>query len=354
MKFNFFKKIEYEDVAQRIFRLLVFLIVAFYLWSITFLPEENDEYFEVNLAKKFDYEISEEDILYTGDFELIESDNVMKPVTLPFKVIVPPNEKVSVRSILPDDYSEDYIVIRSSQENLTIFIDGKARDIYNTEHSRPFGSQTTSRYVFCRTSGSDAGKELRITVSSPSEDYSCRVNEVYSGDRFIIWKYFFQQSMINIILGFIVIAIGLFVIAIGLSVSVMMKLKTGLENAGWCILFVGTWVICESKIRQLLTPNASSLSNICFIVIMLGAIPMLLYMNYLQGKRYAIIYRTIMTVAFINVIAQITLQFFSVFNFLDMIYVSHIIFFISIIAGISLICIDAKNGLATEYRSMVV
>lgn len=354
MKSNFFKKIEYEDVAQRIFRVIVLLMAVFYLWSITFLPEENDEYFEVNLAKKFDYEIAEEDVLYTGNFELIKADNVMEPVTLPFKVIVPPNEKVSVRSILPDDYDDDYIVIRSSQENLTIFIDGTARVIYNTEHSRPFGSQTTSRYVFCRTSDKDAGKELRITVSSPSEDYSCRVNEVYSGDRFIIWKYFFQQSMPNIILGFIVIAIGLFVIAIGLSVSVLMKIKTGLENAGWCILFVGIWVIGESKIRQLLTPNASSLSNICFIVIMFGAIPMLLYMNYLQGKRYAVIYRTITTIAFINIIAQVTLQFLDVFNFLDMLYVSHIIFFISIFVGISLIYIDAKKGLAADYKSMVV
>lgn len=354
MKPKFFKKIEYEGVAQRIFRVMVILMAGFYLWSITLLPEENDEYFEVNLAKKFDYEIAEEDILYTGDFELIKADNVVEPVTLPFKIIVPPNEKVSVRSILPDDYSDDYIVIRSSQENLTIFIDGTARVIYNTEHSRPFGSQTTSRYVFCRMSANDAGKELRITVSSPAEDYSCRVNEVYSGDRFIIWKYLFQQSMSNIILGFIVVAIGLFVIAIGLSVSVMMKLKTGLENAGWCILFVGIWVISESKIRQLLTPNASSLSNICFEVIMLGAIPMLLYMNYLQGKRYAVIYRSIMTVAFINVIVQITLQLFDVMDFLDMLYFSHIIFFISVIVGIVLICIDIKRGLAAEYHSMVI
>lgn len=354
MKLNFLKNIEYEDVAQRMLRVMVLIVVAFYLWSITLLPEENDEYFEVNLAKKYDYEIEEDDVLYSGEFELIKSDNSITPVTLPTKVVVPPNEKLSVRSILPDDYKEDYIVIRSSQENVTIFIDGTARVIYNTEHSRPFGSQTTSRYVFCRTSAKDAGKELRITVSSPSEEYSCRVNEVYAGDRFIIWKYFFQKSMPNIILGFTVIAIGLFVIAIGVSVSLLMKLKTGLENAGWCIVFVGTWVVGESKIRQLLTPNASSLSNICFLVIMIGAIPMLLYMNYLQGKRYAVIYRTITTVAFLNAITQIILQLLDVFDFLDMLYVSHIVFFISVIVGIVLIYIDAKKGLIAEYHSMVV
>ena len=354
MNNRFAIKKEYESIAQAILRLLVLLIAVFYFVSLSFLPEENDEYFEVNLSKKFDYNITADDVLYKGDFEILKSENVTEPIDLPTRVTAEPNEKVSIISTLPDDYCNDYIVVRSSQENLTVFIDGKARVIYNTEKSRPFGTQTTSRYVFCRTSAEDAGKELRITVSSVSPDYTGKLNEVYSGDRFIIWKYFFQISIANIILGFIGIGIGLFVAIVGFSLSTLIGIKTGLENAGWCIAFVGIWVIGESKIRQLLTPNASSLSNICFIVIMIGAVPMLLYMNSVQRNRYVPIYQVLTTVAFVNIITQFVLQALGIFNFIDMLFVSHIIFFITIFAGIALIGVDIKKGYAKEYRSMVI
>jgi len=354
MKLNLFKEKGYENIVQVLFRIIVLSVAVFYFMSISVLPEENDEYYEVNLVKKYDFEISKDDILYQGNFELIKAGNVTEPIELPTRVSVPVNEKVSIRSFLPDDYDSNYLVVRASQENMTIFIGGMARVIYNTESSRPFGSQTTSRYVFCRTTAEDAGKELRITVSSPAQDYSCTLNEVYTGDRFIIWKYVFQQSQTNLILGFIGLGIGVFIIIIGISISVLMGVKSGLENAGWCIFFVGMWIICESKIRQLLTPNASSMSNLCFVVIMLGAIPMLLYINNLQRERYKVIYRALLTVSLINVAAQFVLQFFNVFDFLDMMFVSHLILFTSVIVAIILTAVDARKGYIKEYKNMVI
>ena len=354
MKFNLFKGKEYETVAQFIFRIVVIFIAVFYFASLRMLPAENDENFEVNLVKKYDYSVTKDDILYKGNFEIVKKENVTEPIELPTKVMVPAGEKVSIVTTLPDDYNNDYIVIRSSQEDLTIYIGGMARVIYNTENTRPVGSQTTSRYVFCRTSEKDAGKELKITVSSPSPEYSCKLNEVYTGDRFIIWRYLFKNCEGNFIIGIVGIGIGLFVVAIGICVAVIMGLRTGLENAGWCIFLAGVWVLSETNVRQLLSSNSSSLSNICFIVIMLGAIPLLLYLDNLQRKRYTAIYKPLVFGAFLNVIAQFALQIFDVYDFLDMLYVSHIVLFVSIIVGITLIAIDIKKGYSKEYKSMVI
>ena len=132
MKFNFFKGKEYETVVQFIFRIVVIFIAVFYFASLRMLPAENDENFEVNLVKKYDYNVSKDDILYKGNFEIVKKENVTEPIELPTKVMVPAGEKVSIVTTLPDDYNNDYIVIRSSQEDLTIFINGIARVIYNT------------------------------------------------------------------------------------------------------------------------------------------------------------------------------------------------------------------------------
>ena len=72
-----------------------------------------------------------------------------------------------------------------------IYIDGELRTEYDTKDTRPFGADSASRYVFCRTVASDAGKELRIELESNSKMYSGIVNEIFCGDKMDIWTYIF-------------------------------------------------------------------------------------------------------------------------------------------------------------------
>ena len=71
MKFNLFKGKEYETVAQFIFRIVVIFIAVFYFASLRMLPAENDENFEVNLVKKYDYNVSKDDILNSHYIKVI-------------------------------------------------------------------------------------------------------------------------------------------------------------------------------------------------------------------------------------------------------------------------------------------
>lgn len=354
MKFKAGIKTEFERIMQWLFRAAVVLAVAYYFVGTSFLPVENDEAFEVNLAKKYDFEITEEDVLYKGSFKLLRNNNTTEDITIPATVDAKPGEKVTIISTIPDDFDSPYIGVRSSQEDLTIFIDGKARVIYNTKDTRPFGTQTTSRYVLCRTSADDAGKELRITVSSGNASYAGVLNPVYAADRFIFWEYIFQGEAVVLVLSVIALAIGLFLIIIGFILSQIVKIRTGLENAGYCIFFVGLWVISESKIRQLFMPNSSAGSNMAFIVIMLAAVPFLQLVNYLQKNRYKRIYRGLGIAAFANIAVQIILQLSGYKNFLDMLPVSHLVLLVSMTVAISLMAYDAKTGKIREYRVMSV
>ena len=44
--------------------------------------------------------------------------------------------------------------------------------MYDTKDTRPFGKDSASRYVFCNMSEDDAGKELRIELTSHASNYS--------------------------------------------------------------------------------------------------------------------------------------------------------------------------------------
>jgi len=343
-----------ESVFQWILRISVISVIVIYFVSLNFLPVENEEFFEINLVKKFDTEITEDDILYKGTFERLNRDNTTVPIELPCKLEAGKGDKVMIKSIIPDDFDSDYIIVRSSQQNLTIYIGGIARVHYNTSKSRPFGSQTTSRYVFCRTSAADAGKTLHIATVSDSAAYTGVVNSVYACSRYDFWQYIWKTNATTIILGVIAIAIGFFLILIGMVLSYSTDFKSSLENVGFCMLFVGAWLTCESRVRQVISPNASAISNICFIVIMLGPLPLLMYINDLQKRRYNRVYRWLISIACANSVIQLSLQLFNVRDFLDMLFISHVILGLSILAGILLIIKDIRLGLAKDYYEMCV
>lgn len=48
----------------------------------------------------------------------------------------------------------------------------------------------------------------------------------------------------------------------------------------------GVWLLCESKVRQLLAPNASIVSDLCFLTVMVAPYPFLIYVNEIQEHRY--------------------------------------------------------------------
>ena len=54
-----------------------------------------------------------------------------------------------IRSVLPQDYHENTIAIRSSLENVRIYIGGELRAVYDTENTRPFG-KNSARDVYKR------------------------------------------------------------------------------------------------------------------------------------------------------------------------------------------------------------
>ena len=142
---------------------------------------------------------------------------------------MPAGELMVIRSVLPQDYNENTIAIRSSLENVRIYIGGELRTVYDPKNTRPFGKNSASGYVFCETSGEDAGQEVRNELQSFTEKYSGVVNTVYCGDKLDIWGYIFHCYFMVTLIACTMLFSGLVVLIISLVLDIVYKTRFDLE-----------------------------------------------------------------------------------------------------------------------------
>ena len=239
-----------------------------------------------------------------------------------------------ITTTLPDDYNENVIAIRSSLQDVRFYIDGKLRKEYNAKTLHRFGKNSASRYIFCNTSSADAGKELRLELTTYTSNYSGIVNTIYCGDQMQIWSYIFNHNFsVTVIESFIFFA-SIVTILFSIALGIVYKTKFNMEYLGWCMLMGSVWMIGESKMRQLLVPNASGLATSCFIMLMLCPLPISLYVNNLQKGKYKKIFQSICFIALLNFIICTILHLTGVADYIETMPAAHAILIITFLAVI--------------------
>jgi len=257
-----------------IFYAFVSLILAGFICAQIVYPSERDS------------EASEGNFVYEGILFWEKADGTKEQIASPGNYDVEPGEVMVISTILPEDYSENSIGIRGSQQTVRFYIEGELRSEYDTSGSRPFGSNSASRYVFCKTSAADAGKQLRIELKSNSKRYSGVVNQILCGDKTDIWSYIFSIYGGETVVACFILFAGIVTVLFSIALSIAYKSKINMVYLGWCMILGAAWLLGESKLRQLFVSNASSLASLCFIVVMLCPVPISLYVDSVQRGRY--------------------------------------------------------------------
>lgn len=325
---------KYERV---LFYAVIFVLLAAFLLGQHFYPNEREEH-------------SEENIIYQGTFYWEKADGREEEISVPGSYEVPVGEKMVIRTILPQDYREPAIALRASMENVNIYIGGELRAVYDTKDTRPFGKNSASRYVFCETSAEDAGQEVRIELQSFTKKYSGVVNTVYSGDKYAIWGYIFHSYMKETLISFSILFAGIVVLIFSLSLGIVYKTKFDLEYLGWCMILGAVWMLGESKLRQLLVPNASILGIMCFFVVMICPVPILFYIDSVQQGRYRKAYHVVECITYINLVVCTVLQVFNIADFIETLPLSHMVIAGTFVMIIVTICLDMIHGTAKQYK----
>ena len=310
---------------KNISRLFYILMMIIFVWFIGIQILGPDEQF---------FDQSGHSIIYNGTFTWKKSDGTKQNISVPGRYKVPAKQTMIITTTLPDDYNENVIAIRSSLQDVRFYIDGKLRKEYNAKSLHRFGKNSASRYIFCNTSSADAGKELRLELTTYTSNYSGVVNTIYCGDQMQIWSYIFNHNFSVTVIGSFIFFASIVTILFSIALGIVYKTKFNMEYLGWCMLMGSVWMIGESKMRQILVPNASGLATSCFIMLMLCPLPISLYVNNLQKGKYKKIFQSICFIALLNFIICTILHLTGVADYIETMPAAHAILIITFLAVI--------------------
>lgn len=319
---------------KNISRLFYILIAIIFVWFIGMQILGPDEQF---------FDQSGHSIIYNGTFTWKKSDGTKQNISVPGRYKVPAKQTMIIATTLPDDYNENVIAIRSSLQDVRFYIDGKLRKEYNAKSLHRFGKNSASRYIFCNTSSADAGKELRLELTTYTSNYSGVVNTIYCGDQMQIWSYIFNHNFSTTVIGSFIFFASIVTILFSIALGIVYKTKFNMEYLGWCLLMGSVWMIGESKMRQLLVPNASGLATSCFVMIMLCPLPISLYVNNLQKGKYKKIFQSICFIALLNFIICTILHLTGIADYIETMPAAHTILIITFLAVIVTFLIGQWN-----------
>lgn len=298
--------------------------------------------------------ISRKQIVYQGSFVWEKSDGTSEMIQVPGKYEVPARETMTIVTQLPQDYAEGTIAIRSSLQSVAFYVDGELREQYDTSDTRLAGKNSASCYVFCPTSAADAGKEVRIELKTNTDKYSGVVNEVYSGDKAEIWEYLFHIYGLATVIAFFLLFAGIITIAFSIALGIAYQTKFDMEYLGWCVIMAATWMLGESKMRQLLLPNASALSTLCFVMILLCPVPISYYIDTLQHGRHRKIFNIVEDIAFVNLFACSVLHITGVVDYIETLPLAHVVLALTVVIVIVTMCYDLKKGYIEKNKYTLV
>ena len=300
-------------VSRIFFYILMFAILGWFTYMQFFGADER----RLN--------VNSDSMIYTGTFTWEKSDGTSEEITVPGRYDLPVGETMVLTTRLPEDYHENTMAIRSSLQDVQFYINGTLRASYNTSETRLAGKNSASCYIFCETSEADAGKELRIELTTHTYNYSGVVNTVLCGDKTDIWLTILNQYGPATYIALFIFFTGLVTILFSLALGMIYHSSFDMEYLGWCMIMGGVWMMGESKLRQILVPNASALGSLCFVMILLCPIPILLYADSIQKQLHRRLYTILGGLALLDFAVCSILTFFGIADYIETLPIGQII-----------------------------
>ena len=154
-----------------------------------------------------------------------------------------------------------------------------------------------------------------------------RIAPVFLGGGAAVASYHFQQSLPNLAIVFLMAVMAFASITIALYLFYFKMSDRRFVDVAFFLLFCGIWCATDSSIVQLHSSLAPAVRVVNFYAFMVLSVPMLHFIrNTGEMKRYRSI-DVLILLFYANAAAQGLLNYFGVFAFVDMLFVTHILLF---------------------------
>ena len=287
---------------------------------------------------------------FNEGWTVIRESGDFNKTNLPSTVEVKPDEILILENTIPD-YVQDRMCLfmRSSRQNIRFFVDGNIRSEYIADNLPFFARNVPSAYVFMELSSFDAGRNIRIEMWS-SSDFKGNLSEVSIAHASSAWNHIWLKYGTIVISNLILLISGIIAAIICLVFSFSLKKQIKLLTLSYAVILFSLWSICESRLRQIVFPNASYIGVLVFILMGLMLIPLFSFCNKIQRYRYAAWYNLINTCVFIYLILPTILYLLKICDLFDFILLNYVLIFAGMILVIITVIQDVIKGKIKEYR----
>ena len=277
-----------------------------------------------------------------------------KTVSLPYIYEGEANELVAMEVTLPDNISDkDVFSTRLIRQDVNVFIDGKLRLSQFQSDEGIYRDDLICRNIYVDLTSADAGKKLRIEALRYI-DGDRNFFEAQYGLRTGLLINYLQNDSLSLVLSFVFLAIGIICVIGGIFIRIMSKNMVHVDFMGWAVILVAIWDLTQSSFRDFLFSNLKTISVVPAISLMVFPIPLALFFNNIQRKRYIKIYTGFIVLDFAYMALRYILQLTKVMDMFSHIELTFGCVFLLMAVVIGTSCHDIKSGHIKLYLVVLI
>ena len=326
----------YDKIVKVFFGVIIIALFIFGFLGQLLAPDERDA-LNTNCKE------------YNPAWTRVYEDGSTEAVEAPTIVDAKYGEKVTLTTKLPEAIENGTnICFRPVWQDVDIYIDGQLRLSYSTKDTRPFGTNSSMKYIFVELEESDSGKELSYVFSSYSK-YAGDIRTGFIGDRLSIWVHLLQENGLHTLVALFLLMMSIFCIIVCFILKYVYKKELPLNYLAWTLFLCAFWMISEISFRQIIFKNISILSYFTYWCLMIIPLPLITFINSLQKGRYKKVFILPLAYSMAITVIGTLLQVFNIVEFVEQLKFIHGGLLVSIVCIIATITVDTFTHQLGDY-----
>lgn len=264
--------------------------------------------------------------LNDGWFFYSQDSAIQDIKNIPCKLDVHENQYYVIGRWMPENVNaSQYLCLFSTYQEIYVFLEEDL--IYTNQRAlaNELGKSDGMEWLFVPMKDSYAGRAIYVMGTAPYESASGKIANIYLGTKAGIYVELLKKHGFTFFSGCILLIVG----GIFLAVYIIGRYSKLVWNnyLYLCFFTIGMalWLICQSRMGQFICPNIRLINIIEYTSLMLAPIPILMYTNDVEKSRYGREFNLMCWVFIVNFIAQISLFVTNICDFVEMLWVTHIL-----------------------------
>ena len=275
-------------------------------------------------SKIQDVTLATNDIFEFNEGWQLEKENTTLNIEcLPYYGKASKGETVVLHNKVTNQLCGKTLSFLSADKTVQILIDNEEIYSFGLSDKYLIGHTPGSVMVFADIPENALGKEIKIVCKSPYKDYAAYFTKIVAGERDVTILYFIKQNLFSFIISISILFVGVLILLFAFIQHFMGEKSLHLFGIAIYLFILVSYHNIETKIPMVFYGNQYLYSNLVFLCLMTATLFSGVYLLGMVENKYKKFVYAFLCISLVNIVAQITLQFLNVFDFMEMSFLSH-------------------------------